>query len=54
MKFIKLKSGNYLNIESIKFIEVESRCVYTIGSENEYYELSEDVMNILLDEINKK
>lgn len=54
MKFIKVKEGCYLNIDSIEFIEVETRRVYTIGSGDEYYELSEDDMNILLDEINKK
>ena len=53
MKFIKLKDGNYLNIDSIEFIDVGTRKVYTISGENVYYNLSEDDMNILLDEINK-
>lgn len=53
MKFIKVKEDCYLNIDSIEFIEVEKRRVYTIGSQ-EYYTLTKEEMNILLDEINKK
>jgi hypothetical protein len=54
MKFIKVKGGNYLNIDSIEFIEVRTRRVYTISNENVFYDLSEEEMNILLEEINKK
>lgn len=54
MKFIKLKDGNYLNINSIEFIEIKLKRVYTIGSNGEYITLSEEEMNILLEEINKK
>lgn len=54
MKFIKVKEGNYLNIDSIEFINVKLKRVYTSNCDDTYITLSEEEMNILLEEINKK
>jgi hypothetical protein len=54
MKFIKLQDGNYLNIDSIEFINVKLKRVYTSNCDDTYIALTEEEMNILLEEINKK
>ena len=53
MKFIIFEDGNYLNIDSIEFINVKLKRVYTGNCDDAYITLSEEEMSILLEEINK-